>query len=185
MQRRKYPTASSRVRRDREPVPWKFALAAFTFGIVLAAGFFAAARFHFQSIDFGMDNSELRNRIEELRSKNRRLKLQKEVALSPAEIKQAARKMGLSVTTVRNLEAVGRPSAELASAPEKPSAGVELLEAAFRIASKAGPATAREKGKIVRTVDSEKIVPSEQKPAKPSDTEKAAAGRLRETVARK
>lgn len=61
----------------------------------LVCGFFFAARQHFSSMDFGMKNSRLRRQIDELEAQKRRLLLAREVSLSPAEIKKAARKTGL------------------------------------------------------------------------------------------
>lgn len=71
-------------------------------------GFFFAARSHFASIDFGIKNSKLRKQIEELESDKRRLILSKEIALSPGEIKKAAKKLGLTEMTASNIE-VYRP----------------------------------------------------------------------------
>lgn len=48
-------------------------------------------------MDFGMRNSRLRRQVDELDAEKRRLLLAREVALSPAEIKKAARKTGLLV----------------------------------------------------------------------------------------
>jgi hypothetical protein len=59
------------------------------------SGFFFAARQHFSSMDYGMKNSRLRRQIDELEAEKRRLVLSREVSLSPAEIKRAAKKVGL------------------------------------------------------------------------------------------
>lgn len=64
--------------------------------LLLVSGFFFAARQHFSSMDYGMKNSRLRRQIDELEAEKRRLMLAREVSLSPAEIKKAARKTGLS-----------------------------------------------------------------------------------------
>ena len=61
----------------------------------LLCGFFFAARQHFASMDFGMKNSRLRKQVDELEAEKRRLLLAREVSLSPAEIKKAAKKTGL------------------------------------------------------------------------------------------
>ena len=63
--------------------------------LMLVAGFFFAARQHFSSMDFGMKNSRLRRQVDELEAEKRRLLLAREVSLSPAEIKKAAKKTGL------------------------------------------------------------------------------------------
>lgn len=95
-------------RRQREPIPWKYCFLTLGCGLVLVVGFFFAARSHFASIDFGIKNSKLRKQIEELESDKRRLILSKEIALSPGEIKKAAKKLGLTEMTASNIE-VYRP----------------------------------------------------------------------------
>src|SRR5256885_13542753 len=64
-------------------------------GVTLLAGLFLAARQHFSSIDTGMRNSRLRRQVDELQAEKRRLLLAREISLSPAEIKKAAKKTGL------------------------------------------------------------------------------------------
>lgn len=95
-------------RRQREPIPWKYCFLTLGCGLLLVVGFFFAARSHFSSIDFGIKNSKLRKQIEELESDKRRLILSKEIALSPGEIKKAAKKLGLTEMTASNIE-VYRP----------------------------------------------------------------------------
>ena len=63
--------------------------------LMLVSGFFFAARQHFSSMDFGMKNSRLRRQVDELEAEKRRLLLAREISLSPAEIKKAAKKAGL------------------------------------------------------------------------------------------
>jgi hypothetical protein len=94
----------SKVRRQGDPIPWKYCILTLLCGLLLVAGFFWAARQHFSSMDYGMKNAKLRKQIEEITSENRRLQLTKEIALSPAEIKKAAKKLGLTTKTARNIE---------------------------------------------------------------------------------
>lgn len=63
--------------------------------LVLVTGFFFAARQHFSSMDYGIRNSRLRKQLDDLETEKRRLLLAREVSLSPAEIKKAARKLGI------------------------------------------------------------------------------------------
>lgn len=63
--------------------------------LLFVAGLFFAGRQHFSSMDFGMKNSTLRKQIEELESEKRRLLLAREVSMSPAEVKKAAKRAGL------------------------------------------------------------------------------------------
>lgn len=96
-------------RRGGNPIPWKYFLLTFGCSLILVVGFFFAARSHFSSIEFGIKNSRLRKQIDELEADKRRLILSKEIALSPAEIKKAARKIGLTEMSASNIE-VYRPA---------------------------------------------------------------------------
>ena len=51
-----------------------------------------------------MENAKLRKQIEKLKSTERLFKLKREIALSPAEIKKAAKKLGLQTMTAKNIE---------------------------------------------------------------------------------
>ena len=117
------PQRRSNVRRQRDPLPWKYCFLTLVCGLLLVAGFFWAARSHFASMDYGMKNAELRKQIEDLQSENRRLQLSREIALSPAEIKKAAKKLGLTAMTAENIEIVGTPKNRPDKTPEKPNAG--------------------------------------------------------------
>ncbi len=98
----KNPT--KKIHREREPIPLRYCLLTLTCGLILIVGFFFAARQHFSSIDFGIKNSRLKKQIEELETDKRRLILAKEIALTPSEIKKAAKKIGLSDMTASNIE---------------------------------------------------------------------------------
>jgi hypothetical protein len=92
-----------KIRRESDPIPWKYCLLTLLCGMILAAGFFLAARTHFASIDLSIKNSDLRKQLQELEDEKRRLLLLKEKALSPEEIKKAARKIGLTEITADNI----------------------------------------------------------------------------------
>lgn len=134
MKKRNLPKNSNRekIRREKDPIPWRYCLLTLCCGVFLVGGFFFAARSHFASIDFGIKNSSLKKQLEDLESEKRRLTLLKEIALSPAEIKKAAKKLGLTEITASNYETV-RPVAEEKSdkpqiakkAEEKPKQLVE------------------------------------------------------------
>lgn len=64
--------------------------------VILVSGFFLAARQHFSSIDYGIRNSRLRKQLDDLEAEKRRLMVSREIALSPAEIKKAAKKYGMT-----------------------------------------------------------------------------------------
>jgi len=122
-------TKTQSKRRGGDPIPWKYCFLTLCCGLILVIGFFFAARSHFSSIDFGIKNSRLRKQIDELESDKRRLILSKEIALSPAEIKKAAKKIGLTEMSASNIE-VYRPNPnvvkEKAKVVEKPK--LEFLD---------------------------------------------------------
>jgi hypothetical protein len=96
----------SQVRRTGDPIPWKYCLLTLVCGLLLVSGFFWAARQHFASMDYGMKNAKLRKQIDELKSEKRRHQLSREIALTPGEIKKAAKKLGLKAITAKNIEVI-------------------------------------------------------------------------------
>lgn len=142
-------------RRERNPIPWKYCLLTLVCGLFLVAGFFFAAQQHFSSIDFSIKNSRLKKQIEELEADKRRLMLAKEIALSPAEIKRAAKKIGLTEMTASNIAVL--PASFVSQ--EKPRAEK--------------PDAARPKQEVANK--SENAKQDEKKPAKEIKAEKKAA----------
>lgn len=130
----------------RDSIPWKYYFLTVACGLMLVVGFFFAARSHFSSIDFGIKNSRLRKQIEELESDKRRLILSKEIALSPAEIKRAAKKIGLTEMTASNIE-VYRP------APKEKSKTAKLIaeKPKLEFLEKAAPVKKEDKKPEVKT----------------------------------
>src|SRR4028118_1094065 len=106
MRKRNLPQNKSikKNKREGDSIPWRYCLMTLFCGLFLIVGFFFAARQHFSSIDYGIKNSKLRKQIDELESEKRRLILEKEIALSPGEIKKAAKKIGLTTMTASNIE---------------------------------------------------------------------------------
>lgn len=98
MKKKSLPKKDSRdqIRREKDPIPWRYCLLTLFCGVLLVGGFFMAARSHFASMDFGFRNSSLKKQLEDLESEKRRLMWLKEVALKPEEIKKAAKKLGLT-----------------------------------------------------------------------------------------
>jgi len=89
---------NKRAKAKRQPdgsTRWRTYSLMFVCALTLVSGFFFAARQHFASMDTGMKNSRLRKQVDELEAEKRRLLLAREVSLSPAEIKKAAKKTGL------------------------------------------------------------------------------------------
>lgn len=101
---------SQKIKRDRDPLPWRYCLLTLVCGFVLVGGFFFAARQHFASIEYGIKNSKLKAQLDEAAADKRRLLLEKEIALTPTEIKKAAKKFGL-------VETDGAPAASSPAAP--------------------------------------------------------------------
>ena len=107
MKKRNLPKKKAeKIHREKDPIPWRYCLLTLVCGVFLVGGFFVAARSHFASIDFGIKNSTLKKQLEELEAEKRRLLWLKETALSPAEIKKSAKKLGLTETTAANFVTV-------------------------------------------------------------------------------
>ncbi len=119
MKKRNLPKNTNRekIRREKDPIPWRYCLLTLVCGVFLVGGFFLAARLHFSSMDFGIKNSSLKKQIEDLESEKRRLLLLKEIALSPTEIKKAAKKLGLTEMTASSFQVIGQTTEK----PEKPA----------------------------------------------------------------
>ena len=94
---------TKQIRRERDPIPWRYCFLTLICGLILVVGFFFAARQHFSSIDYGIKNSKLKKQKTELEDAQRQLLLDKEIFLSPSEIKKAAKKLGLTEMTAANI----------------------------------------------------------------------------------
>src|SRR6476661_8576213 len=110
MKKRNLPAKSKKeqVKRQRDPLPWRYCILTLICGFILVAGFFYAARQHFSAMDFSMKNSALRKQKEDLQSEQRRLFLSREISLTPNEIKKAAKKIGLQEFTAKSIQVVSR-----------------------------------------------------------------------------
>lgn len=117
----------TRVRSSEVTVSWGYFLLTVVCACVMAAGFFLAARQHFNMMDLGMKNSKLRNQIEDLRAEKRRLTLLREISLSPAQIRKAARGLGLrekGMSEAILASAAAKPSQALGEKPETTPGGI-------------------------------------------------------------
>ena len=130
MKRRKLPpsTKNERVKRQRDPLPWRYCLLTLVCGLILVGGFFFAARQHFSAIDYSIKNSKLRQQKDDLQSEQRRLYLNREVSLSPTEIKRAAKKIGLQEFASSSIEVVSRKAESINPFGEKKSGDKTKLE---------------------------------------------------------
>lgn len=101
MSRRKISQTVQKKKTAKRPanrIPWRYCILTLVCGLFLIVGFFFAAQQHFSSIDYSIKNSRLRKQLDELEADKRRLILAKEIALSPAEIKRVAKKIGFTET---------------------------------------------------------------------------------------
>lgn len=118
------PVRKEKIRREKDPIPWRYCLTTLVCGLCLVAGFFGAARQHFSSIDYGIKNSNLRKQVEDLEDEKRRLQLSKEVALSPGEIKKSAKQLGMVELSASNMEIFSTSDEK----PLKEKASKQLVE---------------------------------------------------------
>jgi hypothetical protein len=98
MNKRERVASESRIKvrnADEEPKRWRTFVLMGVCLTLLVSGFFFAGRQHFSSMDYGMKNSKLRNEILKLEAEKLRLVHTREVALSPGEIRKAAKKAGI------------------------------------------------------------------------------------------
>ncbi len=125
----------------RQPRRWPTYSLILVCGLLLVSGFFFAGRQHFSSMDYGMKNSRLRKQIDDLEAEKRRLLLNREISLSPAEIKKAAKKAGFidAAEPVPELAKMAVPITAPIAAPTKEKAITPVV------------ATVRPKTMIVKT----------------------------------
>jgi hypothetical protein len=106
MKKRNLIPKNEKIRREQDPIPWRYCLLTLVCGLLLVVGFFWAARQHFSAMDFGIKNAKLRQQKESLEAERRLLERNKEVSLSPGEIKKVAKKIGLQDLTAESIEVV-------------------------------------------------------------------------------
>jgi hypothetical protein len=86
---------NSRIRRQRDFGALSRLALLLALGSALTGGFLFAARQHFAAIQIGYKSEQLRREQQQLLAEQRRLKLAKEEAFSPAKLEPAARGIGL------------------------------------------------------------------------------------------
>lgn len=104
MRKRNVSNPNKGVKRERDPIPWRYCFLTLVCGLLLVGGFFVAARQHFSVMDFAIKNAKLRREKESLESEQRRLYLTREISISPSEIKKAAKKIGLQELTAQSIQ---------------------------------------------------------------------------------
>lgn len=167
MKKRNIPQNKKSVRaprREGDPIPWRYCFLTLICGAILVGGFFFAASQHFSAMDFGIKNARLRQQKDNLEAEQQRFKYDREVALSPAEIKKAARKIGFREMTASNIEVPNQkePEKNKQSLPNKPPAENANKETA--------KAESREEKKVAKTTKEET-----KKPETKSDRKKESA----------
>ena len=94
------PSAIHRPQQPQNP-GWHFYVITTLCCAVLVAGFFFAARQHFSSMEFSLQNSKLRQQVDELESEKRRLLVSREISMSPSELRKAVKRIGfVGVATI-------------------------------------------------------------------------------------
>ncbi|MCC6743542.1 MAG: hypothetical protein IT175_06740 [Acidobacteria bacterium] len=104
-----------RRRLDRRFVSWVLICA--TIGTVIASGFVFSARCHFEAVALGYETQQKRVLIEEHEKDRRQLEMERSKALSPEELEQRARKLGLRAPEMRQPD----PATGATSAVNRPS----------------------------------------------------------------
>jgi hypothetical protein len=113
MKTNRKPTSAISRQAPQRRSSWQYYAAAVVCCAVLVAGFFLAARQHFSSMEYGLQNSRLRRELDELQAEKRRLLISREVSLTPAEIRKAVRRVGFVDDTdaVKDVPAKGEQPA--------------------------------------------------------------------------
>lgn len=107
--------APIRRRLDRRFVSWVMISA--TIGTFVASGFVFSARCHFEAVALGYETQQKRVLIEEHEKERRQLEHERSKALSPEELEQRARKLGLRAPELRQFEPADTTTAVVRSRP--------------------------------------------------------------------
>ena len=85
--------ASIRRKLDRRFISWVMICACF--GAAITTGFVYSARCHFEAVALGYETQKQRQEIEQRMEQRRKLELDRTMALSPEELEQRARHIGM------------------------------------------------------------------------------------------
>lgn len=107
-QMKKDPSTSIRRPRRSRPPAFQYYVVTTACCIVLVVGFFLAARQHFSSMEYSLQNSRLRHQVDQLQAEKRKLLVTREVSLSPIELRKAARRIGFMDTPLNTAEPSAR-----------------------------------------------------------------------------
>jgi hypothetical protein len=169
MSRRKISQTNQKKKTKRQgsPIPWRYCVLTLICGLLLITGFFFAARQHFSSIDYSIKNSRLRRQLNELEADKRRLTLAKEIALSPAEIKKVAKKIGFTETSNKIVAVPATINSAVNRQAEKVK---QAISNKIEVAKKVVETPAKS---VKEAIKNEKPRETKEKPDKPS-TQNAA-----------
>jgi cell division protein FtsL len=81
-----------------------------TAAAILAVGFLYAGHQHFAALHLGYETEKLRNTLTDAKEEQRRLTVQKETAVSPARLEQAARQLGMQPIQAAQFDPLRRPA---------------------------------------------------------------------------
>lgn len=109
-------TSPNKKAHPRQTPNWQYYAAAVACCAVLVAGFFLAARQHFSSMEYGLENSRLRRQLDELQAEKRKLLVTREVSMSPIELRKAVRRIGFMDSPTERLDARATSSVSLQKA---------------------------------------------------------------------
>lgn len=107
--------APIRRRLDRRFVSWVMISA--TIGTFIASGFMFSARCHFEAVALGYETQQKRVLIGEHEKERRQLEMERSKALSPEELEQRARKLGLRAPEMREADATPTTNAAARRTP--------------------------------------------------------------------
>ncbi len=119
----------SKVRRQRDPIPWKYCVLTVVCGLILLSGFFVAARQHFSSVNYAIENAGLRAKVSKLEDQRRRLLVAKERASSPSRIARLAAPIGFTFSPKTVVPTMGRyETVSTRTTPDSPAVTLAYRE---------------------------------------------------------
>ena len=96
------------IAREREPgAIFRLGLLLFC-GLTLAGGFVYAGGQHFAALKLGYETEHLRKIKKDLTEEQHRIQLEREAAVSPARLEQAARQLGMQPTQAAQIDPLKR-----------------------------------------------------------------------------
>ncbi|CAN5626920.1 hypothetical protein BH24ACI3_BH24ACI3_04220 [soil metagenome] len=150
---------------SERPIAWGYLVLTIFCAALIAGGFFFAGLQHFQTIDLGIKNAQLRNEEEELRSEKRRLILVREIAISPGELARTAKRLGFEEIgeTLQTLNVVATPDL-------KPQAEATVINVKSTNTRDARKDENRKEQAVLKTASVQAVIPAKNSVAKTAET---------------